>query len=236
MKNLDDQIVRRKLSDEVFDRLHDLIASGEVGPGDEMPSERDLMERFGVGRPAIREAMQSLHNMGLISISHGERAKVAALTPRTMFKQLDVVARMLMLTSPESLEHLKGTRLFYERGLVRIAAERATSTDIDVLEAILASQKSHYGNSELFIDDDIAFHRKIASISGNPILEALSRSLLKWLFEYHIEMLIWTGQENVTLQEHSAILDCIKAGDPDAAERAMVIHIERSRGLYAVKR
>ena len=134
MKNLDDRIVRRKLSDEVFDRLHDLIASGEIGPGDEMPSERDLMERFGVGRPAIREAMQSLHNMGLISISHGERARVSALTPRKMFKQIDVVARMLMLTSPESLEHLKGTRLFYERGLVRIAAERATPGDIDALE------------------------------------------------------------------------------------------------------
>ena len=47
-------IIRRKLSDEVFDRLENMITSGELTPGDEMPSERVLMERFGVGRPAIR--------------------------------------------------------------------------------------------------------------------------------------------------------------------------------------
>src|SRR5687767_14417961 len=61
-----EQIVRRKLSDEVFDRLERMITSGELQPGDEMPSERVLMERFGVGRPAIREAMQSLANKGLV--------------------------------------------------------------------------------------------------------------------------------------------------------------------------
>src|SRR5687767_2162620 len=68
-----EQIVRRKLSDEVFARLKAMITSGELQPGDEMPSERELMERFGVGRPAIREAMQALAGMGLVVISHGER-------------------------------------------------------------------------------------------------------------------------------------------------------------------
>ena len=61
-------IVRRKLSDEVFARLKRMIESGELQPGDEMPSERTLMERFQVGRPAIREAMQALANMGLVEI------------------------------------------------------------------------------------------------------------------------------------------------------------------------
>ena len=64
-----DPIVRRKLSDEVLDRLKSMIASGELSPGDEMPSERELMARFQVGRPAVREAMQALAGMGLVAIS-----------------------------------------------------------------------------------------------------------------------------------------------------------------------
>ena len=83
-------IVRRKLSDEVFVRLKRMITSGELQPGDEMPSERELMERFGVGRPAIREAMQALSSMGLVAISHGERAKVLQLTAQSIFRQVDV--------------------------------------------------------------------------------------------------------------------------------------------------
>ncbi|MGO7623889.1 GntR family transcriptional regulator, partial [Rhizobium ruizarguesonis] len=82
-----EQIVRRKLSDEVFDRLERMITSGELQPGDEMPSERVLRERFGGGRPASREAMQSLANKGRVSISHGERAKVLRLTAKSIFRQ-----------------------------------------------------------------------------------------------------------------------------------------------------
>src|SRR5579871_1886282 len=96
MTVVSDPIVRRKLSDEVFDRLKSLISSGELQPGDAMPSERDLMERFGVGRPAIREAMQQLSNMGLLTISHGERAKVRQPTARSILQQIDAVAHVLL--------------------------------------------------------------------------------------------------------------------------------------------
>ena len=107
-----DAIVRRKLSDEVFDRLRLMVTSGELNPGDMMPSERELMERFRVGRPAIREAMQALNNMGLITITHGERARVRQLTARSLFEQVDATAQILLSTSPTSLYHLKNARRF----------------------------------------------------------------------------------------------------------------------------
>src|SRR5882757_7107583 len=114
-----EHIIRRKLSDEVFDRLKALITSGELHPGDAMPSERDLMERFGVGRPAIREAMQALSNMGLLTISHGERAKVRQLTAKSIFEQVDAAAQIMLSTSPDSLGHLKQARRFFEREMAR---------------------------------------------------------------------------------------------------------------------
>ena len=225
-------IIRRKLSDEVFDRLENMITSGELTPGDEMPSERVLMERFGVGRPAIREAMQSLAKMGLVSISHGERAKVLKLTARSIFQQVDPTAKIMLAQSIDSLEHLKNARIFFERGIAREAALKATPQDVADLKAIVDRQRASLGEADAFISADMDFHIRIAKISGNPIFVGLSEAMLAWLREYHTHMLIWTGKENFTLVEHEEILDRIAAKDADGAEGAMRHHLERSRDLY----
>lgn len=227
-----EKITRRKLSDEVLERLQEMLRRGAFGPGDSMPSERELMERFGVGRPAIREALQSLANMGLISISHGERAKVSALTAQTAIRQVDGVARMLLSSSPGALEHLKAARRFFELGMVREAAERATPDDVAVLEECLARQRAALGDPPAFIRADIAFHRKVAAVSGNPIFAAVSEAMLDWLFQYHSELLIWTGRESVTLAEHARIIGHIADHDPRNAERAMQEHLDRSGEVF----
>ncbi len=228
-----EQIVRRKLSDEVFDRLERMITSGELQPGDEMPSERVLMERFGVGRPAIREAMQSLANKGLVSISHGERAKVLRLTAKSIFRQVDLTAKIMLSQSSDSLEYLKSARIFFERGMAREAAQRSSASDIADLRNIIERQRMSLGRAEEFIDADMEFHTRIAQISGNPIYIAVSEAMLAWLKEYHTEMLIWTGKEKFTLAEHDEIVDRLAANDVDGSETALLKHLERSRALYA---
>lgn len=230
-----EQIVRRKLSDEVFARLKAMITSGELQPGDEMPSERELMERFGVGRPAIREAMQALAGMGLVVISHGERAKVLELTAQSIFRQMDMTAKIMLAKSSDTLEHLKSARIFFERGMAREAALKGDANDIASLRDILEQQRASLGDAEAFIAADMAFHTRIARISRNPIYIAVSEAMLAWLKEYHTEMLIWTGKEKFTLAEHEEIITCLEARDPDAAEQAVLKHLERSRSLYTAK-
>jgi len=228
-----DPIVRRKLSDEVFDRLKAMIASGECGPGGSLPSERELMARFGVGRPAIREAMQALANLGLVTISHGERAKVRQLTAESAMRQLDPIAQMLLSTSPESLEHLKEARNFFERGMVRRAAEQATAEDVADLRAIHTRQTAAAGDAVAFIRADMKFHTRVARITGNPIFVAVSEMMLGWLQEYHAHMLIWQGHGDQTLAEHGELIERIAAHDPDGAEQALTRHLARSNHLYA---
>ena len=138
-----EKIVRRKLSDEVFDRLFTMIEGGEIGPDDKLPSERELMARFGVGRPAIREAMQALETMGLIAISHGERARVTQPNTFSVIAQIDHAARRLLATSPRSLDHLKEAREFFEVGMAREAALHATATDIARLSRGLRATTAH---------------------------------------------------------------------------------------------
>jgi DNA-binding FadR family transcriptional regulator len=232
MSTPSEPIVRRKLSSEVYDRLKSMITLGDLRPGDQMPSERELMERFGVGRPAIREAMQALSNIGLLTISHGERAKVMMLTPRSLFGQVDAAAQIMLSTSPDSLSHLKEARLFFERGLVRQAAERAEPGDVAALRDLIEVQRAALGDADTFIAADMRFHTRIAAIPRNPIFEAVAEAMLGWLKTYHTELLIWTGKENLTLAEHVEIVDAIAEGDAAAAEAAMVRHLQRSSALY----
>lgn len=233
--NVTEHIAKRKLSEEVFDRLKQFIVEGRQEPGSRMPSERALMARFGVGRPVIREAMQQLAAMGLVEISHGERARVLELTPQSLLKQVDQSAQIMLSLSSDSLEHLKSARIFFERGMVREAAVRATDADLDSLRRTLDEQRKAVGDAERFISADMRFHTQIAAISGNPIFTAVSEAMLGWLKVYHSELLRWAGNERYTLAEHEEIIAQLAAADPDAAEAALVKHLERSRAHYLSK-
>jgi DNA-binding FadR family transcriptional regulator len=88
-------IQRRKLYQEVLDRLMQRIERAELKPGDQLPSERELMETYGVGRVAVREALQDLARSGIVEISHGERARVATPTASLLIDQIAEGARHL---------------------------------------------------------------------------------------------------------------------------------------------
>ncbi len=103
------RIKRRKLYQEVLDRLISSIAT-ESPPGSLLPSERDLMQRYGVGRPAIREAMHALQQMGLLRISHGERARVVTPTTDAIMEQMTNGFVMMLATNPRGLDELKEAR------------------------------------------------------------------------------------------------------------------------------
>lgn len=230
-----EKIVRRKLSDQVLDRLRDMIRSGELIPGDAMPSERALMERFGVGRPAVREALQTLHTTGLITIAHGERSRVNEINAGTVLSQTDEIARLLLSAVPSNLDHLKEARLMFETAMVRLAAEKATEADVADLRALVQEQTDHRGDAKEFIHADMQFHARIAQIAGNPIFLAVSEAMLRWLFEHHVAVLHWSGKEDITLSEHAGIVDRIAVKDPEGAAAAMRAHLERTRDLYEVR-
>lgn len=233
-------IRRRKLSHEVLDRLLARITRGEFAPGEHLPSERDLMSQYQVGRPAVREAMQALERMGFITITHGERARIAAPTARTIIDQVAHAARHLLATSPTTLQQLKEARLFFETGIVRMAAERASEADIARLRqrleehrAVAAAQgPARPDYMDEFLQKDMAFHREIAAITGNSIYVALSQAIFEWLAEFHAGLVRLHGAESLTIAEHTTILERIAAHDVEGAALAMTRHLTRANELY----
>ncbi|MBS8227327.1 transcriptional regulator NanR [Vannielia litorea] len=231
MMSLPDGIKPRKLADEVQERLLRLIREDGLGPGDALPSERELMARYEIGRPAIREAMQALQHRGVIEIRHGGRPRVAEPSLDGLIGQLGTGVRHL-LAHTSSMDHLKEARAALEAEMARIAARRRTEVDIASLEALLAAQELSAEEPEKFLEIDGKFHRRIAAISANPIFETLAAGVFDWLRDFHAEAVRKRGLEQLTLTEHRAILDAIAAGDEGAAAKAMRDHLERANELY----
>ena len=226
-------IKRRKLSQDVADRLVVAISTSEYLPGAKLPSERELMRKFGVGRPAIREAMQALQQMGLVRISHGERARVVNPTPEAIIDQISNAMVMMLATNPRGLANLKDARIQLEIGLVRVAARKATTADLDRLAAAHGALGEARGDPQRFVACDMAFHGAIADMSGNQLVAAVTRAMLDWLSRFKRDMVSVRGAERLTIEEHERILKAIVEGDPEAAARAMADHLGRANELYS---
>lgn len=225
-------ITRRKLSHDVEERLLGIIERGDLKPGDVLPSERQLMEAYGVGRPAIREALQNLERLGLVEIRHGERPRVAKPSMDGIFGQLGKAVRHMLSHSEQDLKHLKEARATFEMEMARIAARQRTAPDIAMIEAVLRRQEKAVSDHHEFLTRDGEFHVAIARISGNPIFVSLCEALFEWLAHFHVDLVSRPGLENLTLAEHRDILAAIETGDPDAAAKAMSDHLFRANRLY----
>lgn len=223
-------IPRRKLHQEVLDRLMARIHAGEFAPGEQLPSERDLMDVYGVGRPSIREALQQLERSGLVSISHGERARVLLPTAQAMVEQMTDAARYLLSVEPRTLDHLKEARVLLEAGVARLAAQRADAAGLALLRQRLDEHRQ--ASLDDFLERDIAFHRQIAAMSGNPVFPAAVEGMLAWLGAYYHSLVRAPGAESLTLQEHQRIYDAVASGRADEAAQAMSDHLNRANGLY----
>jgi DNA-binding FadR family transcriptional regulator len=225
-------IERRRLYQEVMDRLIRMIEEDGLLPGDQLPPERDLSERYGVGRPAVREALQNMARMGLLRLVQGERARVAAPTFANLLTSMSMTTSGILRSSEKGLAELKEARLMFEVNMVRLAIERATADDIAALEARHEEHRASLPDFNRFLQCDMRFHRQIAQMTGNSIFPNLSEALMGWLAEFYRELVRIPGAEELTLSEHAAILAAISARDADAAEQAMRDHLTRANALY----
>jgi GntR family transcriptional repressor for pyruvate dehydrogenase complex len=227
----DETIPRRRLYEEVERRLADDIASGRLRAGDPMPSERDLMQRFGVGRPAIREALLSLRNKGLVRIGAGERTRVSRPTIDAVVEGVSGPVS-LMLANAEGVRDLQQARRFFECALARHAANEATSSQIARLQERLAANQASLDDATAFERTDVEFHYELALIAGNPIFASLHQATVGWLTQQRTITLMQPGAMRAAYNYHRRVFEAIAARDADAAESAMRAHLVSVERYY----
>lgn len=219
----------RPAYESIAQQITDLIRDSGLAPGDKLPTEQALAERFGVSRTVIREAIKVLTTTGLVRSRRGSGLYVNA--PSAL---ITTAIPLSMTVDPEHVLSLLQFREIIEMQTARIAAQQITPPELRELRKTLEhnqeAAKAH--QTERFLQSDFAFHKHIAQASGNPFLVSAVESVFRLQHGAIDAFLGLQGSLTKAATQHRAILTAIKEGDPEAAEQAMYQHLQTVAMAY----
>jgi len=208
--------------DKIITQLKQLITSGQLKPGDRLPPERILAERFGVGRGYIREAIMKLEFYGLLKTSPQSGTYISGFS----LQILDTIFSDIIDFNKDDFAALIEARYYMESISAKLAAERRTEDDIAQMKDALKEYKGKAITGQLAIDEDMLFHIKIAAAAKNAVIESMLLILVPDLIKNILEKEVCKHRPaQVVIAEHQRILDAIINQDITASEREMQKHL-----------
>ena len=226
--------VRRNLSAGIASKLRHQIESGELPPGTQLPGHRDLAAQHNVSLSSIREAISMLVSASLVETRAGSGTYVAAATWQR--------PRVGQPLTRAEVEELVEARIVIESRLARLAAERATDTQLETLREATDVMRQAANDPAVYPDADVEFHLALAAAANNRyLLQSMSdiRELLRDDMELGAAAAIRRfGDLGPSVDSHERLVEAIVARDPDAAEAIAYSIVDRNRefvlGLYAI--
>jgi GntR family transcriptional repressor for pyruvate dehydrogenase complex len=197
-----------------FERL---IATGQLAPGERLPSERDLAVRMSVSRSTLREAMHELESKRLIERARGRGTIVAR-------KPLEVSELIEQLPPDSSIEYVLELRSVVEPRIAGFAAQRATTANILQLRDVLERSSANMPAPES-LRLDVEFHLLLAQAAQNPLLSALCALTSEWTNSVRVRAHGSRSGRQSSISGHHAIFDAISAHDCEGAQAAMRSHL-----------
>ncbi|WP_026480693.1 FCD domain-containing protein [Ahrensia sp. 13_GOM-1096m] len=217
--------VKRRVSDAVADLIMRRIIDGEYTVGDHLPSEKEMMHEFDVGRVSVREAIASLRWKGFLSVKQGERPLITKPAPSKVIEQISHVAQ-LMMASQSGVSQFNQARLIFEQGIVQYVVSHADDEQIATIAEAHQQNEQLLEDPEAFITGDIGFHRALVNVTQNPILTSTHMALVEWLILDRLQRSHKNPAQSH--QEHAVILKAIKDRDLLGAVQAMSGHLDRT--------
>lgn len=213
-----------KIYVRILQHIEALIMEGSLQSGDKLPSERDLAEQLGVGRPSVREALRALELLDLIETRKGEGTYLRQAGSH----RLAEILAGFFLKDANARKDLAETRRILEVEAVRLGCDRATEEQLQELKNLLEQSRISWKNGIIPVEEDILFHKSLVGLSQNKLMLNIWRPLVEYSKAALSESLSREGRMNYAWNEHEAIYEALAAKDKNRAAEALSKHLHNS--------
>jgi GntR family transcriptional repressor for pyruvate dehydrogenase complex len=215
-----------RLYEQIVQQIEESVHKGDLKEGDQLPAERELALQFGVSRTAVREAIKTLHEKGLVEALPGRGTFITNGSSNSMRQSLD---RILKSGPPDSTPCLVEFREILEPEIAALAATRASEQDIAAMREAVRVMDASQLDAGAFIEADLDFHLALAEAAANPLILSLIDSIVGLLREQRMQIFNVEGGPAFGQVHHKRILDAVVRRDPEGAREAMRAHLQQVR-------
>jgi GntR family transcriptional repressor for pyruvate dehydrogenase complex len=215
-----------RLYEQIVQQIEESILKGSLKTGDQLPAERDLAQRFGVSRTAVREAVKALREKGLVEAYSGRGTFITDGTSQAVRQSLDL---MVKIGQPEGSQYLAELRAILEPEIAALAAARAQESDLATMREAVAVMDRAGRDPDAYIEADLDFHLALAEAAANPLILSLIDSIVGLLREQRMKIFKVEGGPERGQFHHKRILEAMEQRDPEKARDAMRAHLEQVR-------
>lgn len=223
-------VIRTSISEEIAKQIIKLISTGELQPGQRLPSERELCAQFGASRSSLREALRCLSIVGVLNARVGDGTSVAT-DGETFLRR---IVEWRLITERHDVENLMEVRIGLEGVSAANAALRASEEDIGRFQDLIAKMKLARDDARKFAVLDVEFHIALAKASGNALVFDLVSMIRNHLVRVLPKVLQLPNAMPLSTKEHIAIVAAIERRDAEAARSAMHAHLEAVVQRYSI--
>jgi len=215
-----------RLYEQIVQQIEESILKGTLKPGDQLPAERELAQRFGVSRTAVREAVKALREKGLVEAYSGRGTFITNGTSQAIRQSLDL---MMKIGQQDGSIHLAELRAILEPEIAALAATRAEEQYIAAMREAFGVMDRAREDPVAYIEADLDFHLALAEAAANPLILSLIDSIVGLLREQRMRIFYVEGGPERGQYHHKRILDAIEQHDAAKARAAMQAHLLQVR-------
>lgn len=213
-----------RLYEQIVQQIEESIVKGSLKPGDQLPAERELAQRFGVSRTAVREAVKALREKGLVEAYSGKGTFITDGTTQAVRQSLDL---MVKIGQPEGSTYLAEVRAILEPEIAALAAARIQEPELTTMRDAVSTMDKAGQDPDAYIEADLDFHLALAEGASNPLILSLLDSIVGLLREQRLRIFRVPGGPERGQIHHKRILEAVEKHDPEMARQAMRAHLSQ---------